>query len=121
MPRDHQKLRVFHQANQLAVSIYRLTSKLPASERFGLQGQLRRAAVSIPSNIVEGCGRKSVRDYERFLDIAHGSAVEVRYLLDLVTDLGTLAGEDLESCRLLSDHVARALQKLHSAVARLRD
>lgn len=119
MARDYTKLAVFHRAHQLAVDIYALTATLPAQERFGLQSQLRRAAVSIPSNIVEGCVRHSVRDYQRFLNIALGSAAELLYLLDLAGDLSLLAGEGLARCRDGSDHVVRTLQKLHAAVARL--
>jgi four helix bundle protein len=119
MPRNHTKLDVFHQAHHLAIEVYALSGSLPASERFGIQAQLRRAAVSVPTNIVEGCMRRSVREYERFLDIALGSAAEVQYLLDLADDLRLLAGAELTRCKESSDHVVRSLQKLHRAVAHL--
>jgi four helix bundle protein len=117
MARDHTKLDVFHQAHQLALAIYAVTRQLPPEERFGLQVQLRRAAASVPTNIVEGCVRHSPREYAHFLDIALGSAAEVRYLLDLASDLGLLA-RGIDECKECSDHVVRALQKLHQAVAR---
>ena len=119
MPRDPRKLEVFHLAHNLAVEVYRATEQLPAHERFGLQSQLRRAAVSIPTNIVEGCTRRSVRDYGRFVDIAFGSAMEVRYLLDLSDELGLLSRPVLTSIKDCSDHVVRALHNLQQAIGAL--
>ena len=116
VPRDPAKLSVFHQAHRLALEVYRLTDRLPETERFGLQAQLRRAAVSVPANIAEGCARRSVGDYQRFLNIALGSAVEVRYLIGLVVDLRLLTLDDSEVCGECADHVVRALQNLQNAV-----
>jgi four helix bundle protein len=118
MARDPSRLKVFHRAHELAVAIYRLTERLPRSERFGLSSQLRRAATSVPTNIVEGSVRHSAADYGRFLDIALGSAAEVRYLLRLAEDLHLLTAEELADCRDCSDWVVRELQNLHKAVAR---
>ncbi len=78
---------------------------------------MRRAAVSVPTNIVESCVRQSTREYEHFLDIALGSATEISYLLDLAQDLRLLHGEALTQCKESSNHVVRALQKLHRAVS----
>lgn len=86
--RDHTKLRAFELANELVVSVYKATQSFPRDEIFGLTSQLRRAAVSIASNIVEGCARHSEADYLRFLDIAYGSAREVEYQVDLAHSLG---------------------------------
>ena len=118
MARDPNRLKVFHRAHELAMAIYRLTERLPQSERFGLSSQLRRAAASIPTNIVEGSIRHSARDYGRFLDIALGSAAEVRYLLRLAEDLHLLKAEELADCTDCSDRVFRELQNLHKAVGR---
>ena len=87
--RDHRKLRAFKLADELAVEVYKLSSELPKSEQFGLTSQMRRAAISVPANIVEGCARRTTRDFKHFLEIAMGSLREVGYLLDI-------------SCRLFS-------------------
>ncbi|MCM2370642.1 four helix bundle protein [Aporhodopirellula aestuarii] len=89
--RDHTKLRAFTLADEVALLIYKFTSSFPREEQFGLTSQMRRAAVSIPSNIVEGCGRQSEADFVRFLDIAYGSLREVEYQTSLASRLGFAA------------------------------
>jgi four helix bundle protein len=98
--RDHTKLRAFELADQLALDIYRATKSFPKEEQFGLTSQVRRAAVSVASNIVEGCARQSEVDYIRFLDIAYGSAREVEYQISLAIRLGYL--DEQEGCALTS-------------------
>lgn len=88
--RDHRRLRAFELADELALEIYRATKDFPHEERFGLTSQLRRAAVSVPSNIVEGCARNSLSDYLRFLDISFASCRELGYQLSLANRLGYL-------------------------------
>jgi len=94
MSRDHRKLRVFQDAHALAVETYRQTLGLPRDEWFGLRSQMRRAAVSVASNLVEGSARPSQDDYLRFLHIALSSGRELRYLICLTEELGLLPGVD---------------------------
>ncbi|WP_164104386.1 four helix bundle protein [Candidatus Laterigemmans baculatus] len=86
--RDHTKLRAFVLADEIALLTYRFTTSFPREEQFGLTSQMRRAAVSVPSNIVEGCGRQTEADFLRFLNIAYGSLREVEYQASLATRLG---------------------------------
>jgi four helix bundle protein len=89
--RDHKKLRAFELADQLALAIYQHTSRFPREEQFGLTSQMRRAAVSVPANIVEGCARHSKADYLHFVDISYGSLRELEYLASLAHRLGYLS------------------------------
>ena len=117
MSRDPGKLLVFRLADELALLVYRLTQKLPPEERYGLQSQLRRAAVSIPTNLVEGCARQSLIEYIRFVNLAASSASEVRYLLRLARRLEFFSSEDLEA---RYDELVRGLQQLTNSLERLR-
>ena len=85
--RDHRNLRAFQLADELVIDLYRSTRTFPRDEMFGLTSQLRRAAVSIASNIVEGCARSSQADFVRFLDTAFASAREVEYQLSVAARL----------------------------------
>ena len=108
--RDPTKLRAFELADTLALLVYRHTSDFPREEQFGLTSQMRRAAVSVASNIVEGCARESQADYIRFLDMAHGSARELEYQISLTRRLGyldelvqtSLTGAAVETCKVLN-------------------
>ena len=87
MSRDHTKLRFFPIADSLTLRVYRATEFLPATERYGLQSQMRRAAVSVVTNVVEGACRRTDKAYSQFLEIALGSASELEYHLLLSADL----------------------------------
>jgi four helix bundle protein len=108
--RDHKKLRAFELADALAMEVYRATAGFLQDERYGLTAQMRRAAVSVASNIVEGCARHSEADYVHFLHIAYGSARELEYQISLAYQLGFLGGEIYskitatcaETCRVLN-------------------
>ena len=86
--RDHTKLRAFELADEVVIMIYCVTKAFPREEIYGLTSQMRRAAVSVPSNIVEGCARKSQTEYLRFLEIAFGSLRELHYQFNLAMRLG---------------------------------
>jgi len=92
--RDHTKLRAFALADEVVVLVYQVTAGFPREELFGLTSQIRRAAVSVPSNIVEGCARDSQADYRRFLSIAFGSLRELHYQIGLSKRLGFLCNQD---------------------------
>jgi four helix bundle protein len=92
--RDPGKLRVTTCARELVADLYKATNQLPVSERFGLTAQMRRAAVSIGSNIAEGCGRSGDRELIHFLHIALGSASELEFQLLLSVDLALLSDSD---------------------------
>ena len=110
--RDHRKLRAFELADNLVLSIYSATKTFPREEQFGLTSQLRRAAVSIASNIVEGCARQSQGDYVRFLDMAFGSAREVEYQLTLAHRLGYLPDDVARKLAQQADETAKVLAGL---------
>ena len=84
---NYRELSVWKRGHGLALAVYRSTQKFPGSERYGLTTQLRRASISVVSNIVEGSARQGDREYVRFLRIAHGSVCEVQCQLLLARDL----------------------------------
>lgn len=112
MARDYTKLRFFPVADELTLRVYRITESLPAAERYGLQSQLRRGAVSVVTNIVEGACRRTDKAYSQFLEISLGSASEVRYLLDLCVRLRLTNSQAVSP--LVADYsiVIRGLQAL---------
>jgi len=114
---DFRNLVVWQKSHQLALSVYRVTTGFPREEQFGLISQMRRAAVSIPSNIAEGCGRGGDTEFARFLQMALGSSCELEYQFLLSHDLGWLEKMDFE--RLQPDLV-EVRQMLSGLLARLR-
>ncbi len=114
--RDFRELLVWEKAHELGLEVYRDTKDFPADERFGLTIQLRRAAVSVASNIAEGCGRGSDKDFARFLSISAGSASEVEYQILLARDLGYLSEDDYSR---LNAHVNEVKRILNSFIQSL--
>lgn len=90
---DFRQLTVWKRAHSLALEVHRLTGSFPAIERYGLASQMRRAAVSVVSNIAEGCGRQNDRELAYFLRIARGSVRELECQLLLSRDLGYLSSD----------------------------
>jgi four helix bundle protein len=118
MARDHRTLDAFRMADQLVVAVYLATTDFPPSERYGLQSQLRRAAISTPTNIVEGCAREPEAELLRFLDIAFSSAREVLYLVSLAKRLAYLDEPTATDLSTLGDRVAGALVNLRRSIRR---
>jgi four helix bundle protein len=112
--RDHTKLRAFELADEVAILIYRETLGFPKEEMYGLISQMRRAAVSVPSNIVEGCARESQAEYLRFLEIAFGSARELHYQFSLARRLGYTNESNVDEC----DSKMMETEKVLSALIR---
>ena len=92
--RGHYKLEAWKRARELVLNVYKLTQMFPKEETFGLAAQIRRAAVSVPSNIAEGAAREGEREFAQFLNIARGSLSELETQLLIATDLGYIKGND---------------------------
>jgi four helix bundle protein len=105
----YHDLRAWQSAMELTVSIYRATRKFPHEEMYGLSAQLRRAAVSVPSNIAEGKGRSSDKELLQFLSRARGSLYEVQTQLEIAESLGYLTTEERGNLGKQTDDVGRML------------
>ena len=112
-----KELKVWQKAHQFVLGVYKETQSFPAKKRFGLTLQLRRSSVSSPSNIAEGCGYESEREFARYLQIAAGSASEAEYQLLLAHDLGYIKNE---SYRSLKAQVKEVKKMLHSFIKNLK-
>jgi len=117
MATDHRKLAAFNLADELTTRLYKYTVDFPASERYGLRSQLRRATVSIATNIVEGCARDSDREHSRFFEIAFGSAREVIYLIDLSSRLEMIESASASELLELAKRAAAALAALRKSIS----
>jgi four helix bundle protein len=107
--KDFRQLKVWQRAHQLTLDIYKTTASFPRSEAYGLTPQIRRAAVSIPSNIAEGCGRSGEAELARFCHIAAGSASELEYQLLLARDLKLIKPNDYEKLTQETIEIKRML------------
>lgn len=114
--RNWKELQVAQKARQLALDVYTCTSSFPDSERFGLVSQLRRAAVSVGSNIAEGCGRNGDREFIQFMRIAIGSTSEIEFQITLARDLGFIAEEKCAQLEALAREVEKMLTAFIRAV-----
>ena len=115
--RDHTKLKAFELADEVALLVYKITASFPKEELYGLTSQMRRAAVSVPSNIVEGCARDSQADYQRFLTIAFGSLRELHYQRSLSVRLGFVDDLDTET---IETKIIEAEKVLNGLIRALR-
>jgi four helix bundle protein len=119
--KSYQDLDVWHLAMQLVESVYRECASFPATERFGLQAQIQRCAISIPSNIAEGHARGSTREFLRFLSIAAGSAAELQTQVLLARRLGYLNEANTAPIMESAIRIAKMLHGLRNSLrTRLR-
>jgi four helix bundle protein len=114
---NFKELQVWQKSRSLVKEIYLLTQKFPKEELFALTQQIRRATVSIPSNIAEGAGRNSNADYARFIDIANGSAFEVETQLILSMDLNYITNEDFEKTNNIVIEIQKMLYNFRNYLA----
>lgn len=112
MLKNYQELRVWEKAYNLSLEVYRLTKRFPDEEKYGLSLQLRRSAVSIPSNIAEGYGRKTTPEYIHQLYIAYGSYCELETQMRLAGDLGYIDDKQKEKVLDSGKEVERMLKAL---------
>ena len=110
--KSYKELVVWQKSMELAKKIFALTERFPRSELYGLVSQLRRASVAIPSNIAEGYGRKSRKEYCRFYSIAYGSALELETQLILSRNLSFVSKKDFESVEELLIEVLKMLNTI---------
>jgi four helix bundle protein len=115
--KDFGGLKVWEKARQLTLAVYRVTKAFPPAELYGLARQIRRACVSVPSNIAEGCGRNSDAELARFMEMAMGSASEVEYQAFLARDLGYVTGPEYDD---IHERVCEVKRMLASFIQKLR-
>jgi four helix bundle protein len=115
--KNFKNLSVWEKSHQLTINVYKQTTNFPAHELYGLTSQIRRACVSIPSNIAEGSGRNSDPEFARFLTIAHGSASELSYQLFLSFEIGYISSE---SYSILESNVTEVQKMLNAFIQKLR-
>ena len=113
-----EKLKVWQEAKKLVVEVYQLLDSFPKFEKFALCDQIRRAIVSVPSNIAEGSGRKSLKEQIHFLEISYGSLMESYNQLLIAVDLAYISEESVIAIKPSIDAVAKMINALHNKYAR---
>lgn len=111
-----EKLAVWQLSRTFVASIYQLLALFPSEEKYALCDQLRRAAISVPSNIAEGCSRSSFKEQKHFIEIAFGSLMEVYCQLIIATDLGYITIEQIGEIKPLIDKIAKMLNSLRASI-----
>ena len=115
--KSFRELKVWQKAHELVIDIYKMTAKFPDNERFGLISQIRRSAVSIPANIVEGFKRKGRGDFLHFLNIADASLEETKYFIILSEELKYLDNNKFQELTGQADEIGKMLNGLQKKVA----
>ncbi|MBN1805342.1 MAG: four helix bundle protein [Sedimentisphaerales bacterium] len=118
MPRDFKNIKAWQYADDLALLVYSKTKSFPKEELYGITSQLRRAVVSIPTNIAEGASREHKKEYLYFLYIAKGSMAEVEYLLHLSKRIGYFKKDEYIQIEELRKEGAKTLHGLIKAVSK---
>ena len=116
--KNYREYIVWQKAHDFTMDVYKVTEDFPRSEMYGLTSQIRRAAASIPTNIAEGCGRNTDKDFARFLEIASGSASETDYQLLLSKDLKFI---DAEHYKSLYEQLTEVRKMLSSLIGKIRN
>lgn len=114
-----EKLEVWKLSRQIVIAVYHIIKKLPNDERFALGDQLRRAAISVPSNIAEGTSRVAVKETIHFLEIAYGSLMEVYCQLQIALDLQYIKEDDFKQIKPLIFKTSKLLNGLHESKKKL--
>ena len=114
-----EQLDVWQEARRFVLKVYDIQSKFPAFEKYGLADQLRRAVISVSSNIAEGSGRRSWKDKIRFIEYAYGSLMEVYCQLILADDLHYLDEGCMDDVRLSVEHIGKMLSGLQASFERM--
>lgn len=116
--RNFKEYEIWKQGMEIVMEIYLLVELLPDSEKFGLKSQMQRAAVSIPSNIAEGCSRNSDLEFKRFLEIAMGSSFELETQILLSEKLGFIKNEQASNCMT---KVSKLQKQINSLINKIRE
>jgi four helix bundle protein len=113
---DYKKLKIWEKANDFAHEVYKVTLNFPKSEIFGLTSQVRRAALSVPTNIVEGASRKSKKEFLNFLNIAIGSLNEVDYLLQFALEENLVEEEKYKSIKNNIESLSKSVWSFYNCL-----
>lgn len=118
--RDYHQLQIWQRSHQLVLRLYELTKNFPKGELFGLTSQIRRACVSIPTNIAEGCGKDSITELARYIQIAMGSASELEYELELACSLEYISEQDYKPLADELTEIRKMLTGFSKGIKRLQ-
>ena len=113
----YQRIQAWRRSHDLTLAVYRITDGWPNREMYGLTSQIRRAAASVPTNLVEGMSRRGPRELRHFLNISLGSLGEVSYLLHLARDLGYVTDEDYRKIDALRRRAGFLLWRLYDSIS----
>ncbi len=115
--RNFRELNIWKQGIELVKQIYELVKELPKEEKYGLQSQITRAAVSVPSNIAEGCSRNSDIEYKRFLEIAMGSLFELETQLIILEEIDMISNDKL---KVIHEAIATEARMINSLINKIK-